>query len=107
MDDALERRDRDRVEAQMFEIDLLRLLVEDTHHHTLLVCAGRYRRDADVDLAATECARDAAILRQAFLGNIKFGHHLDARDQARSQLDRKSTRLNYRHSCASRMPSSA
>src|SRR3546814_15505754 len=65
MDDALERRDRDRVEAQMFEIDLLRLLVADTHHHTFLVCAGRYRRAADVALAATECARAAAILRPA------------------------------------------
>src|SRR3546814_5318393 len=45
------------------------------------------------DWSSDVCSSDLAILRQAFLGNIKFGHHLDARDQARSQLTRRRHHL--------------
>src|SRR3546814_16700805 len=44
------------------------------------------------DWSSDVCSSDL-ILRQAFLGNIKFGHHLDARDQARSQLTRRRHHL--------------
>ena len=41
------------------------------------------RRDAHVDRAAGDAQADAAVLRQAFFGDVELRHDLDARDQQR------------------------
>ena len=81
------------VDAELFEIEAFGLLVENTHDHTLGVGAGRDRRHTHIDLAPTERARDAAILRQALLGNVELGHDLDARDDLRRQRTRRVQHL--------------
>ena len=43
-----------------------------------LAVHGRHGRNADVDLLAANPNIDAAILRQALLGDVHAGHHLDA-----------------------------
>ena len=41
----------------------------------------RHRRNADVNLLALDADVDAAVLRQAFFGNVHAAHHLDARNE--------------------------
>ena len=53
--------------------------VEQTDRDALAVDAGR-RRDAHVDVLAGDLAADAAVLRQALLGDVEAGHDLDARE---------------------------
>ena len=55
-----------------------RLLVEQAQHDALAV-PRRDRRDAHVDGAARDAQRDAAVLRQALLGDVELRHDLDAR----------------------------
>src|SRR5882757_6607550 len=64
------------VHAQRREIEPAGLLVQTTQHHPFAV-ARRKRRDANVDGATGDLEAYAAVLRQAFLGDIEFGHHLD------------------------------
>src|SRR5882757_1188942 len=64
------------VHAQCREIEPAGLFVQNTQHHPLAV-ARRKRRDANVDGATGDLEAYAAVLRQAFLGDIEFGHHLD------------------------------
>ena len=73
---------RDRVHAERIEVEPARLLVEQAQHDAFAV-AGRDRRDADVDRAAGDAQRDAAVLRQALLGDVEPRHDLDARDDQR------------------------
>jgi hypothetical protein len=54
-------------------------LLEETHDDPLAV-AHRQRGDADVDLAAGHARADAAVLRNAFLGDVELRHDLHARD---------------------------
>jgi hypothetical protein len=58
------------------------LLVQQTQDDALAV-AGWDRRDADVDGAAGHAQRDAAVLRQALLGDVELRHDLDARHHQR------------------------
>src|SRR3989442_10404414 len=46
------------------------------------------------DRAPLDLQLEAAVLRDALLGDVQLGHDLDARDEHR---DRKSTRLNSSH----------
>src|SRR6185369_5803296 len=55
-------------------------LVQQAQHGPLSV-VGRNDRDADIDIAAGDQHPDAAVLRQAFFGDVETGHDLDARDQ--------------------------
>ena len=48
--------------------------------------AGGQRGDPHVHGPATDAQRDAAILRQALLGDVEAGHDLDPRDQCRVQF---------------------
>ena len=59
-----------------------RLLVEQAQHDALAV-PRRDRRDAHVDGAARDPQRDAAVLRQALLGDVELRHDLDARHDER------------------------
>ena len=50
--------------------------------HDRLAVDARQRDDAEVDVAALDRQPDAAVLRQALLGDVEVGHDLDARDDA-------------------------
>ena len=43
----------------------------------------RHGRNADVNFLALDADVDAAVLRQAFFGDVHAAHHLDARDERR------------------------
>ncbi len=58
------------------------MLVEQAQHDALAV-PRRDRRDAHVDGAARDSQRDAAVLRQALLGDVELRHDLDARHDER------------------------
>ncbi len=64
------------------------MLVQQAQYDTLAV-AGGHRRDAHVDRPAGNAQGDAAVLRQAFLGDVELGHDLDAgHDQRRERAAR-------------------
>src|SRR5262245_15490182 len=54
-------------------------LVQETHDDAFAV-NHRDDRNANVDFVIFHAHLDAAVLRQAFLGNVKPGHDLDAAD---------------------------
>ena len=59
-----------RVHAEVVEVEPPRLLVEEAQHDALAV-AGRDRGHANVDGAAGDAQRDAAVLRQALLRDVE------------------------------------
>ena len=71
-----------RIHAERGQVEPAGLLVQDTQHHALAV-AGRDGRDAHVHRAAGDPQADAAVLRQALLGDVELRHDLDARDHQR------------------------
>jgi hypothetical protein len=70
--------------AQRFEGELRFALVEQAQHGALAVGRGQGRH-AHVDRPAADAQRNAAVLRQALLGDVELGHDLQARDQRRVQ----------------------
>src|SRR5690348_17483327 len=89
-----------RVEAELGEIELQRLLVENAEDGLLAEDRGQ-DRNAEVDLAGAKSEFDPAILGDASLGDVEVGHDLQTRDDRRLEAlrwrDRKSTRLNSSH----------
>ncbi len=75
-------------EAERVEIEHDRFAVEDTHDHRFAV-RGRHGRHAKVELLALHADHDAAVLRQAALGDVELGHDLDARDHRRGRRRRR------------------
>ena len=73
---------RARIHAERIQLQAAGLLVQQTQHHALAVAGGN-RRHAHVDRAAGDAQRDAAVLRQALLGDVELRHDLDARDDQR------------------------
>ncbi len=84
LDEDVDRVARGRAHAEGVQREAPGLLVEQAQHHALAV-TGRDGRDAHVDRAAGDAKRDAAVLRQALLGDVEGGHHLHARDHGRVQ----------------------
>jgi hypothetical protein len=60
-------------------------------------CADGHDRDAEVDVAALDAHAEAAVLRDALLGDVQLGHDLDAADDRRVVLlgDRLHGRLEH------------
>ena len=79
------------VEAQRFEVQEVLRAGQQAHHHALAVRYGQ-GGEAHVVVAAGDLEADAAILRQALLGDVQVSHDLDARHDAR--LDRLGQRLD-------------
>ena len=78
-------------------LNTMRRLVEETHDDAFAV-DHRDDRDADVDLAAVDAHLDAAVLRQALLGDVEPGHDLEAADDGRLEavdLRRQGLRLQH------------
>src|SRR3546814_9217007 len=87
------------------------LPLEDLLHHVLGCCIARQapgkkaqKRLAKVAMQAVESQRFARLMKEVGASDRQ---RLDEYFTSIRQLDRKSTRLNSSHSCASRMPSSA
>ncbi len=77
------------VEAQPAQVvEIARGAVEQAHHHAFAVERGQ-GGDAQIHLAAQDLDFDAAILRQAALGDVQLGHQLQARDDSGLQLARR------------------
>ena len=67
-----------------FQAELGTALVQQAQHGTFAMGA-RQGTHAHIHGAGADAQADAAILRQALLGNVEFGHDLQARDQRRMQ----------------------
>jgi hypothetical protein len=65
--------------TQRRKIEYHRFAIENTHHHRLAE-AGRHGGHAQVELLALHAQLDAAVLRQATLGDVQSRHDLHARD---------------------------
>src|SRR3546814_9261363 len=66
-------------EAEPVEIEHHRLAVEQAHDHALAVRGG-HGAHAQVQFLALHAQHDAAVLRQAALGDVEPRHDLDAAD---------------------------
>ncbi len=75
----------------------MRPLSSKTHDDAFAV-NHRDDRDADVDLAALDAHLDAAVLRQALLGDVEPRHDLDAADDRRLEaIDLRRQHLRLQH----------
>ncbi len=77
------------LEAELGHVELEVRLVEQTEHHLLAEHGGQ---DGDTEvhiLVAAELHLDAAVLRQAALGDVELRHHLDARRERVLQPERR------------------
>src|ERR1700730_7436753 len=93
VDGVLEGLERLRVETQLGHVELEVRLVEQTHDDFFADQAGA-DRDAEVHLAAlAQLELDAAVLREAALGDVELGHDLHAADDRCLQLHRRLHRL--------------
>ena len=79
-DQLVELRQHFRAHAQILQVEPAGFLVEQAQHRAFAVPGGQ-RGDPHIDRLAADAQRDAAILRQAFLGDVELRHDLDARDQ--------------------------
>ena len=68
------------VHAQMLHVELIDILVEQAQYRAFAMSGGQ-RGNPHIDSLAAHPQRDAAILRQAFFGNVQLRHNLDARNQ--------------------------
>ena len=77
------------VEAQPAQIvEVAGGAVEQAHDDAFAVEGGQ-RGDAQIHFAAQDFDLDAAILRQAALGDVELGHQLQARDDGGLELARR------------------
>ena len=76
------------LEAEPLEVERDAALVENPHDDRFAV-HRRHRRHAQVDLLAVHAQPDAAVLRQAALGDVEVGHDLHARDDRRREPARR------------------
>ena len=76
------RRSVDGGDAELAESRATLGAVEEAEHDAL-AARGRHDRDPHVDVAAADPDGDAAVLRQAALGDVEAGHDLHARRERR------------------------
>src|SRR5581483_5682992 len=89
VDEPVELAERVRREAERVQVHDDARAVEDTEDDALAV-ERRQRGDAEVDLLAHQAELDAAVLRQATLGDVELRHDLDARDDRRLEPARRA-----------------
>src|SRR5215468_3470983 len=90
-DEAAERGQQIRFESddfqfKVFELFVDLLLVEDADHRVFAVDRG-HDRNAEVDAPALNAHAETPVLRDAALGDVEFGHDLDARDDRLMMAD--------------------
>ena len=77
---------------ELVEVDVGAVLVEHAQDGRF-AAHERQRGHADVDPAAVDVQRDAAVLGHAALGDVEVGHDLDARDHAGHEAPRHARGL--------------
>jgi hypothetical protein len=75
-------------QAEVFEGEVDRRAVEHAEHDGLAVVGGQ-RGNAHVHLFVADLFDDAAVLRDAALGDVHVGHDLDARKDGQGEVDRR------------------
>jgi hypothetical protein len=93
LDDLLELLVVVLLEAEVLDADADAVRPQDTQHARLAVVRGQ-RADAEVDVVLVDAELDAAVLREALLGDVDAGHDLDAADQRGLHLDRDAVALD-------------
>ncbi len=78
VDQAIDIRQCGIAHAQAGQVHACGIFLQDAQHRTLAM-PGRQCRNADIHGLARYPQGDAAVLRQAFLGDIQLRHHLEAR----------------------------
>ena len=76
----------------LLEIQHHGLAIQQAHHHRFAVRRGNGAH-AQVEFLALHPLHDPAVLRQAALGDVEFGHDLDAADHRRGQVGRRALAL--------------
>src|SRR4051812_19875303 len=93
VDGVLERLERLGIETELGHVELQVALVEESHDD-LLAEERRADGDAEVHLASlAELELDAAVLREAALGDVQLGHDLQTAGDGRLQLHGRLHRL--------------
>ncbi len=77
---------------ERLQVEVDRGAVEHAQHDALAVL-GRQRGDAQVHRAVGDVALDAAVLRQAALGDVEVRHDLHARDDRQREVPRRRGHL--------------
>ena len=85
-------RSRSGVHADGVQVELDDRAVEHPHDDALAEHGGQHG-DAQVDGVAADGQLDAAVLRQAALGDVEVGHDLDARGDGEGQVPRRRHHL--------------
>src|SRR6266566_4285404 len=80
------------VEAELRQVELQRLFVEDSEDRLLAEDRGQ-GRDTEVDLAVVVAQLDTAVLRKPALGDVEVRHDLQAREDRRFQPLRRGQHL--------------
>ena len=81
-----------RAEAEVRQVEEDARLVQETHDDPLVAAARRDGADADVEALAGDLLRDAAVLREALLGDVERALDLDAADDAVHEGARRAAR---------------
>ena len=74
--------------AERFEVEIHGRAIEHAQHDAFAKLR-RQRRDAQVDRAAGDVLLDAAVLRQAALGDVHVRHHFHARNDRQREMARR------------------
>src|SRR6185437_9486661 len=81
------------LEAHVLDADADRIGAQNTKHDRLAVIR-RQRADAEVDVRFVDSQLDAAVLRQALLGDVDARHDLQTRDQRALHAERNAVALD-------------
>src|SRR5207244_2059434 len=98
VDQLAERVEDGRVHAQAIEIEIDHRAVEHADDDALAEHGGQ-NADAEVHLVAADVQFNAAVLRQAPLGNVEVGHDLDAAGDRALEVPRRRDQL-HQHAVA-------
>src|SRR5262249_21467041 len=81
-----------RLQADLVQVEGDDRAVEHANDHTFAEHGGQ-DADAHIDGVAADVELDAAVLRQAALGDVQVGHDLDAAADGRGQVARRRHHL--------------
>src|SRR4051812_49010457 len=93
IDDLLERLVVVFLEAEVLNADADAVRPQNTQHAALAV-VGRQSTYAEVHVGLVDAELDAAVLREALLGDVDAGHDLDTADQRGLHLERDAVALD-------------
>ncbi len=81
-----------RPESQIRQVEENVRFLQETHHDALVVATRRNRRHTHVDRPARDFEGNTAILWQAFLSDVQYGHDLHTGDHRTHELTTRGAR---------------